>query len=164
MKKTPNAPVSKLAEPYEDVGRYRRLVGKLIYLSITRPDLCYVVNKVIQHMQAPTNFDWNTVERILYYLKGSPGQGIWMGKNNNTELVGHCDAEYARDTMDRRSTTKYCTFIGSNLVTWKSKKQKVVSCSSAESEYRVMKKLTNELIWLKALLKDLGVESDHHAL
>ncbi|XP_019098362.1 PREDICTED: uncharacterized protein LOC109131651, partial [Camelina sativa] len=95
MKPTPNAPATKLADPYADPGRYRRLVGKLIYLKITRPDLCYAVNQVSQHMQAPTNFDWNTVERIMCYLKGSPGQGVWMGKNNSTEIVGYCDADYA---------------------------------------------------------------------
>ena len=146
-------------EPYEDASQYRRLVGKLIYLTITRPDICYSVNQVSQHMQAPTVHHWNMVNRILKYLKGAPGQGIWMGCNKNTELVGYCDADYAGDHGDRRSTTGYCTFIGGNLVTWKSKKQKVVSMSSAESEYRAMRKLTTELIWLKALLKDLGVES-----
>lgn len=148
-----------LDKPFEDPAQYRRLVGKLIYLTITRPDLCFAVNQVSQHMKEPLVHHWNMVERILRYIKGSPGQGVWMGKNNSTEVVGYCDADYAGDTMDRKSTTGYCTFIGGNLVTWKSKKQKVVSCSSAESEYRAMKKLTNELVWLKALLKDLGIES-----
>ncbi|KAL1206309.1 Retrovirus-related Pol polyprotein from transposon TNT 1-94 [Cardamine amara subsp. amara] len=148
-----------LDRPFEDPAQYRRLVGKLIYLTITRPDLCFAVNQVSQHMKEPSVHHWNMVERILRYIKGSPGQGVWMGKNDSTEIVGYCDADYAGDTMDRRSTTGYCTFIGGNLVTWKSKKQKVVSCSSAESEYRAMKKLTNELVWLKALLKDLGIES-----
>ena len=146
-------------EPFDDPTQYRRLVGKLIYLTITRPDICFAVNQVSQHMQAPTMHHWDMVSRILKYIKGAPGQGIWMGCNNNTELVGYCDADYAGDRKDRRSTTGYCTFIGGNLVTWKSKKQKVVSLSSAESEYRAMRKLTTELIWLKALLKDLGVES-----
>ncbi|KAL1204565.1 Retrovirus-related Pol polyprotein from transposon RE2 [Cardamine amara subsp. amara] len=148
-----------LDRPFEDPAQYRRLVGKLIYLTITRPDLCFAVNQVSQHMKDPSVHHWNMVERILRYIKGSPGQGVWMGKNDSTEIVGYCDADYAGDTMDRKSTTGYCTFIGGNLVTWKSKKQKVVSCSSAESEYRAMKKLTNELVWLKALLKDLGIES-----
>ncbi|XP_019098360.1 PREDICTED: uncharacterized protein LOC109131641 [Camelina sativa] len=145
--------------PFEDVTKYRRLVGKLIYLTITRPDLCFAVNQVSQHMQNPTRHHWNMVNRILKYIKGSPGQGIWMGRNKNTELVGYCDADYAGDHEDRRSTTGYCTFLGGNLVTWKSKKQKVVSLSSAESEYRAMRKLTTEVMWLKALLKDLGIES-----
>lgn len=99
------------------------------------------------------------VNRILKYLKGAPGQGIWMGCNRNTEIVGYCDADYAGDQQDRRSTTGYCTFIGGNLVTWRSKKQKVVSLSSVEAEYRAMRKLTTELMWLKALLKDFGIDT-----
>ncbi|KAG7572467.1 Ribonuclease H-like superfamily [Arabidopsis suecica] len=146
-------------KPFEDVTQYRRLVGKLIYLTITRPHICFAVNVVSQHMQAPTLHHWNMVTRILKYLKGAPGQGIWMGCNKNTELVGYCDADYAGDTKDRRSTTGYCTFIGGNLVTWRSKKQKVVSLSSAEAEYRAMRKLTTELMWLKALLKDFGIDT-----
>ncbi|KAL1190136.1 Retrovirus-related Pol polyprotein from transposon RE2 [Cardamine amara subsp. amara] len=110
-------------------------------------------------MQAPSKHHWGMVERILRYLKGTPGQGIWMGCNNSTNIIGYCDADWAGDRMDRRSTTGYCTFVGGNLVTWKSKKQKVISRSSAEAEYRAMANTTGELVWLKALLKDLGVES-----
>ncbi|KAL1203431.1 Retrovirus-related Pol polyprotein from transposon RE2 [Cardamine amara subsp. amara] len=128
-----------LEKPFHDPAQYRRLVS--------------------QHMKEPLVHHWNMVERILRYIKGSPGQGVWMGKNDSTEIVGYCDADYTGNTMDKKSTTAYCTFIGGNLVTWKSKKQKVVSCSSGESEYRAMKKLTNELVWLKALPKDLGIES-----
>ena len=101
------------------------------------------------------------VDRILRYLKGSPGQGVWMGKNDSTDIFGYCDADWAGDRVDRKSTTGYCTFIGGNVVTWKTKKQKVVSCSSAEAEYRAMRKLTSELTWLKALLKDFGLEQNH---
>ena len=145
-------------QPYEDPKNYRRLVGKLIYLTLTRPDLCFAVNQVSQHMQAPKLHHWKMLERVLRYLSGAPGQGIWMGCNKSSSIVGYCDADWAGDKEDRRSTTGYCTFVGGNLVTWKTKKQKVVSCSSAESEYRAMRKLTNELIWMKAVLKDLGIE------
>ena len=144
--------------PFEDVKQYRRMVGKLIYLTITRPDVCFAVNQVSQHMQTPKVHHWNMVERILRYLREAPGQGVWMACNKNTEVIGYCDADWAGDRVDRRSTTGYCTFIGGNLVTWKSKKQKVVSCSSAEAEYRSMRKLTSELIWIKGLLGDLGIE------
>ncbi|CAM8886635.1 unnamed protein product [Rhodiola kirilowii] len=145
--------------PFEDFKQYRRMVGKLIYLTISGPDICFAVNKVSQHMQAPKMHHWHMVERVLRYLKGSPGQGIWMGCSGSTEIVGYCDADCVGDRVDRKSTTGFCTFIGGNLVTWKSKKQKVISCSSAEAEYRAMRKLTNELIWIKALLKDLNIES-----
>jgi hypothetical protein len=147
--------------PYADAPQYRRLVGKLIYLTITRPDICFAVNQVSQHMKEPTKYHWSMIERILRYLKGSPGRGIWMGKNGSTEIVGYSDADWGGDRNDRKSTSGYCTFVGGNLVTWKTKKQKVVSCSSAEAEYRAMRKLTSELTWLKALLKDLGFEQDH---
>ena len=146
-------------KPYTDVKHYRRMVGKLIYLTITRPDVCFAVNQVSQNMQAPKIHHWNMVERILRYLREAPGQGVWMGCNKNTEIVGYCDADWAGDRVDRRSTTGYCTFIGGNLVTWKSKKQKIVSCSSAEAEYRAMRKLTSELIWIRNLLRDLGIET-----
>ncbi|WZY94078.1 hypothetical protein YC2023_066407 [Brassica napus] len=143
---------------FEDAKLYRRMVGKLIYLTITRPDICFAVNQVSQHMQAPKVHHWKMVDRILRYLSGSHGQGVWMGCNGSTEVVGYCDADWAGDRVDRRSTTGYCTFIGGNLVTWKSKKQKVISCSSAEAEYRAMLKLTNELVWIKGILKHLEIE------
>ncbi|KAL0641744.1 hypothetical protein Bca4012_102720 [Brassica carinata] len=146
------------SKPYQDPKLYRKLVGKLIYLTITRPDICFAVNQVSQHMQVPKEHHWRMVERILMYLNGSPDQGVWMGCNGSTEVVGYCDADWAGDRADRRSTTGYCTFIGGNLVTWKSKKQKVVSCSSAEAEYRAMLKLTNELVWIKGILKHLEID------
>ncbi|CAN7087858.1 unnamed protein product [Brassica rapa subsp. narinosa] len=146
------------SKPYQDPKLYRKLVSKLIYLTITRPDICFAVNQVSQHMQVPKEHHWRMVERILMYLNGSPDQGVWMGCNGSTEVVGYCDADWAGDRADRRSTTGYCTFIGGNLVTWKSKKQKVVSCSSAEAEYRAMLKLTNELVWIKGILKHLEID------
>ncbi|KAL0641859.1 hypothetical protein Bca4012_103201 [Brassica carinata] len=111
-------------------------------------------------MQLPKEHHWRMVERLLMYLNGSPDQGVWMGCNGSTEVVGYCDADWAGDRADRRSTTGYCTFIGGNLVTWKSKKQKVVSCSSAEAEYRAMLKLLNELVWIKGILKHLEIAQD----
>ncbi|KAL0641218.1 hypothetical protein Bca4012_103077 [Brassica carinata] len=146
---------------FEDPKLYRKMVGKLIYLTITRPDICFAVNQVSQHMQAPKVHHWKMVDRILRYLSGTSGQGVWMGCNGSTEVVGYCDADWAGDRVDRRSTTGYCTFIGGNLVTWKSKKQKVISCSSAEAEYRAMLKLTNELVWIKGILKHLEIEQSY---
>ncbi|KAL0641806.1 hypothetical protein Bca4012_102527 [Brassica carinata] len=146
------------SKAFHDPKLYRKLVGKLIYLTITRPDICFAVNQVSQHMQVPKEHHWLMVERLLLYLNGTSSLGVWMGCNKSTEVVGYCDADWAGDRADRKSTTGYCTFIGGNLVTWKSKKQKVVSCSSAEAEYRAMLKLTNELVWIKGILKHLEIE------
>ncbi|XP_019100962.1 PREDICTED: uncharacterized protein LOC109132942 [Camelina sativa] len=110
--------------------------------------------KVSQQMKVPTKYHLTMVERILRYLRGSLDRGVWMGKNASIEIVGYCDADWAGDRVDRRSTTNYCTFIGGNMVNWKTKKQKVVACSTAEAEYRAMRKLTNELPWLKGLLAE----------
>ncbi|KAI5337174.1 hypothetical protein L3X38_016443 [Prunus dulcis] len=143
-------------ELLSDVGYYQRLVGKLIYLTITRPDIAYAVSLVSQHMHAPRTTHLQAVKRILRHLKGSPSRGILMKKNGNTIIIGYSDADWAGCTVDRKSTTGYCTFVGGNLVTWKSKKQNVIARSSAEAEYRAMASLTCELIWLRSLLNDLG--------
>lgn len=144
-----------------DAGQFQRLVGKLIYLTITRPDISYAVSLVSRFMHAPTVNHMKAVHRILQYLKGSPGKGIWMKQNGHTLINAYTDADWAGCQIDRKSTTGYCTFVGGNLVTWKSKKQNVVARSSAEAEYRAMASTTGEIIWLRALLKDLGFSSPH---
>ena len=82
-----------------------------------------------------------------------------MHNNHSTVISGYTDADWAGNAIDRKSTTGYCTFVGGNLVTWKSKKQQVVACSSAEAEYRAMAITACELIWLKGLISDLGFPS-----
>ncbi|KAM2986072.1 hypothetical protein FF2_006398 [Malus domestica] len=96
------------------------------------------------------------VHRVLRYLKGSIGRGILMRNNSHTQISGYTDAEWAGNSLDRKPTTGFCTFVGGNLVTWKSKKQSVVARSSAEAEYRAMASTACELIWLKSLLFALG--------
>jgi hypothetical protein len=97
------------------------------------------------------------INRILRYLKFTPGKGIWMKNNGNNNLCGYSDADWA-GSFDKKSTTGFCTFVGGNLVTWKSKKQNVIARSSAEAEYRAMASTASELTWIKQLLADLGVE------
>ncbi|KOM28000.1 hypothetical protein LR48_Vigan477s002700 [Vigna angularis] len=142
-------------ELFSDPERYRRLVGKLIYLTITRPDLSYPVGVVSQFMQNPHVDHWNAVLRILRYIKGSPGQGLLYENKGNTRIEGYCDADWAGSPIDRRSTTGYCVLLGGNLVSWKSKKQNVVARSSAEAEYRSMALTTCELVWIRQLLQEL---------
>ncbi|XP_048232350.1 uncharacterized mitochondrial protein AtMg00810-like [Ricinus communis] len=145
-------------DPLTNIGHYQRLVGKLIYLTVTRPDISFAVSVISQFMHAPRTSHLEAIDRILSYLKGTPGQGIWMKKNNSTNAVGFSDADWAR-SCDRKSTTGFCIFIGGNLVTWKSKKQSVVTRSSAEAEYHMMTSTASELIWVKQVLKDMKVET-----
>lgn len=117
-----------------DKGRYQRLVGKLIYLANTRPDISFAVSLVIRFMCNPKEPHMEAVFRILRYLKGSPGKGLFFKKNQSRSIEVYTDADYGGSQTDRRSTSGYCTYIWGNLVTWRSKKQAVVSRSSAEAE------------------------------
>ncbi|RVW38356.1 Retrovirus-related Pol polyprotein from transposon RE2 [Vitis vinifera] len=145
----------KTGEPLGDPGRYRRLVGKLNYLTITRPDISFPVSVVSQFLQSPCDSHWDAVIRILRYIKSTPGQGVLYENRGHTQVVGYTDADWAGSPTDRRSTSGYCVFIGGNLISWKSKKQDVVARSSAEAEYRAMALATCELIWLRHLLREL---------
>ncbi|KAK2975037.1 hypothetical protein RJ640_002466 [Escallonia rubra] len=118
-------------------GRYQRLIGRLMYLAHTRPDLAYALSIVSQYMHNPGEQHMNAVLRILRYLKFAPGQGILFTKNEDHQSVDvYTDADWAGAVDDRRSTSGYFTFVGGNLVTWRSKKQNVVARSSAEAEFR----------------------------
>jgi Reverse transcriptase (RNA-dependent DNA polymerase)/Integrase core domain/gag-polypeptide of LTR copia-type/GAG-pre-integrase domain len=142
--------------PLEDIGVFQRIVGKLIYLTITRPDIAFVVSYVSQFMQKPMRGHMDLVNQVLRYLKASPGRGIMMKKLGRFDIVGYADADWAGNPFDRKSTTGFCMFVGGNLVIWKSKKQTVVARSSAEAEYRAMAATTSEIIWLRLLIQELG--------
>jgi len=142
-------------EALDSPSHYQKLVRKLIYLTITRPDIAFAVSLVSQHMHAPTIQHLGIVKRILRYLKGSIGCGIVMNNNGHTNIMGYSDSDWAGNALDRRSTTDYCMFVGGNLVSWKSKKQNVVARSSTEAEYHAMTSTACELVWLKRLLTDL---------
>uniref|UniRef100_A0A2N9I442 Integrase catalytic domain-containing protein n=1 Tax=Fagus sylvatica TaxID=28930 RepID=A0A2N9I442_FAGSY len=141
----------------DDPDTYRRLVGKLIYLTITRPDISYAVSIVSQFMTNPRVPQMNAVIRILKYLKNAPGRGLFYRSSGHLRIEGYTDADWAGSPSDRKSTTGYCTFIGGNLITWRSKKQSVVARSSAEAEYRAMAHTTCELTWLRTVLQEFGL-------
>ncbi|RVW18491.1 Retrovirus-related Pol polyprotein from transposon RE1 [Vitis vinifera] len=142
-----------------DRGRYQRLVGRLIYLSHTRPDIGFAVSAVSQFMHSPTEEHMEAVYRILRYLKMTPGKGLFFRKTENRDTEVYSDADWAGNIIDRRSTSGYCSFVWGNLVTWRSKKQSVVARSSAEAEYRALAQGICEGIWIKRVLSELGQTS-----
>ncbi|XP_043697527.1 uncharacterized mitochondrial protein AtMg00810-like, partial [Telopea speciosissima] len=157
---TPMDPHQKLGsdegEDFSDVHRYKRLFGKLIYLTVTCPYISFAVGVISQFMQCPKKIHWDAACRVLRYLKSALGKGLIYRPNRNANLVGFSDVVWAGADGERRSTSGYCTFVGGNLVTWKSKKQTTFAQSSVEAEYRVMAHTTAELICVKSLLQELG--------
>ncbi|RVW93124.1 Retrovirus-related Pol polyprotein from transposon RE1 [Vitis vinifera] len=136
-----------------DPSEYRRTVGALQYVTLTRPDIAFAVNKACQFMAKPSDVHWMAVKRILRYLKGTIHLGLHFQPAASMELQGYSDADWASCPDDRRSTSGYCVFLGSNLISWSSSKQRLVSKSSAESEYRGLVSLTAELVWIQSYFK-----------
>ncbi|XP_026420157.1 uncharacterized protein LOC113316152 [Papaver somniferum] len=136
---------------------YRQLVGSLNYLTITRPDISHAIHVVSQFMSAPRSIHYAAVLRILRYLKGTLHQGLHFSSTSDLKLKAYSDSDWAGDVTDRRSTTGYCIFLGNSLISWRSKKQSVVSRSNAEAEYRALAHTTSEIVWLRWLLGDMGV-------
>lgn len=140
-----------------DKRRYQRLVGRLTYLAHTRPEFAYALSIVSQFMHDPSEQHMNAVMHILRYLNSAPGKGMLFTKNGNLQDIDvYTDADWAGALDDRRSTSGYFTFMGGNLVTWRSKKQNVVARSSAEAEFRGLTLGLCEALWLKHFLEDLG--------
>lgn len=110
----------------------------MIYLSHTRPDIAYAMNVVSQFMHNPKEVHLQAVYRILQYFKGSLGMGILFRNGTDLFLEVYTDADYVGSIVDRRSTSGYRTFLGGNLVSWRSKKQPMVVRYSAEAEFRTM--------------------------
>jgi histone deacetylase 1/2 len=129
----------------EDATRYRSVVGALQYLTLTRPDLSFAVNKVCQFLHSPTTAHWGALK---------------IRKSNSSLVSAFSDADWAGCVDDRRSTGGFAVFFGSNLVSWSARKQLTVSRSSTEAEYKALANATAEMMWIQRLLTELGISHD----
>ena len=144
---------AQVANPSE----YRSIAGALQYLTLTRPDLAYVVQQVCLFMHDPREPHLALIKRILRYVKGSLSAGLQLGTGAADWLTAYSDADWAGCPDTRRSTSGFCVYLGDNLVSWSSKRQTTVSRSSAEAEYRAVAHVVAECCWLRQLLQELHI-------
>lgn len=131
---------------------YQRLVRKLIYLTVTRPDITFLV-----HILSPTNVHMQTAKRLLRYLVTNLGQGILLATSSKASLQAYSDSDWANCPVTRRSTSGFCILLSDSPISWKAKKQNVIARSTTEAEYHAMALTVCEVSWLHALLKDMGL-------
>ncbi|XP_031096967.1 uncharacterized protein LOC116001217 [Ipomoea triloba] len=127
-------------EVFDNPTQYRRLAGALQYLTITRPDLSYVVNRLCQFMHTPTTEHWGLLKRVLRYVKGTLDYGLRLAPSPSADIHALSDSDWAGCPTDRKSTSGYAVFLGSNLISWVSRKQCTVARSSTEAEYKALSK------------------------
>lgn len=138
-----------------DVSLYRRIIGKLHYLSFTRPDIGFAVSKLSQFMHNPKMSHWKAIKRLLRYLKHTSTLGVQLSRQPTDRLLAYSDSDWAGNPQARTSTTGYVVYLVNSPISWSSKKQKSVSRSSTEAEYRAVAAAVSEVNWLTNLLHEL---------
>lgn len=158
---TPLDPHVKLSvdsgKALSDPSVYRRLIGKLNFLQHTRPDIFYLVQHLSQFLVSPRVPHMLASLHVLKYILNNPAQGILLSVVPDFSLKAYADSDGDTCPISRRSVTGYYVVLGNSPISWKSKKQPTFSLSSAEAEYRALRKVVAEVVWLTRLLADLGM-------
>ena len=158
----PNTTLTLLSgAPLTDPTEYRMAIGSLQYLSLTRPDVSFAVNKLSQFMHRPTTEYWTAVKRVLRYLSGTMSHGVFFPTKTTSALHAFTDADWAGNRDNYTSTGAYIVYLGSHPVAWSSKKQTGVARSSTEAEYRSVATTAAELCWITSLMTELGIPPQH---
>ncbi|KAM7516529.1 hypothetical protein LguiA_006112 [Lonicera macranthoides] len=144
--------------PKVDARDYQSLVGSLIYLTNTRPDIVYPVSLISRFISDPSILHFAAAKRILRYIQGTKNHGLKYIKEQQNKLIGFTDSDWAGSLDDRKSTSGFVFCLGSNVISWSSKNQKTIALSSAEAEYIAATDAACEAIWLRRILTDLQQE------
>ncbi|GJX33396.1 putative ribonuclease H-like domain-containing protein [Tanacetum coccineum] len=139
-----------------DEHLYRSMIGSLMYLTASRPDIMFAVCACARFQVSPKTSHLLAVKRIFRYLKGKPSLGLWYSKDSPLELIAYTDSDYAGATLDRKSTTGGCQFLGNRLISWQCKKQTVVATSTTEAEYVAAASCCGQVLWIQNQLLDYG--------
>ncbi|GJV34442.1 hypothetical protein Tco_1394842 [Tanacetum coccineum] len=139
-----------------DEHLYRSMIESLMYLTASRPDIMFTVCACARFQVSPKTSHLLAVKRIFRYLKGKPSLGLWYSKDSPLELVAYTDSDYAGATLDRKSTTGGCQFLGNRLISWQCKKQTVVATSTTEAEYVAAASCCGQVLWIQNQLLDYG--------
>ena len=152
-----NKPLLKDEDGVEvDVHLYRSMIGSLMYLTASRPDIMFSVCACARFQVSPKVSHLEVVKRIFRYLKGQPKLGLWYPNNSPFDLIAYSDSDYAGATMDRKSTTGGCQYLGHRLISWQCKKQTVVANSTTEAEYVAASSCCGQVLWIQNQLLDYG--------
>ena len=138
-----------------DPTMYRQLIGSLMYLVNTRPDICFVVSTLSQYMCESRKIHWVAAKHVFKYLHGIIGYGLWYSADNDMQLVGYTDSDWAGSVKDRKSTSRCCFNLGFVVISWFSRKKTSVALSSMEVEYIATCMAAREVVWLRKLLVGL---------
>ncbi|KAJ9538694.1 hypothetical protein OSB04_031427 [Centaurea solstitialis] len=140
-----------------DVHHYRSMIGSLMYLTASRPDIMFAVCVCARFQVQPKDSHLQAVKRIFRYLKGHSKFGLWYPHDSPFDLIAYTDSDYGGANMDRKSTTGGCQFLGSRLVSWQCKKQTSVSTSTAEAEYIAAASCCSQVLWIQNQMLDYGL-------
>ncbi|KAK2403095.1 putative mitochondrial protein [Trifolium repens] len=141
-----------------EITKYRGIIGSLLYLTASRPDIMFSVCMCARYQSCPKESHLKAVKRILKYLKGTSNFGLWYSKGNDCSLVGYSDSDFASCKLDRKSTSGTCHLFCNSLVSWHSKKQVSVALSTAEAEYVAAGSCCSQILWLKQQLLDYDLK------
>jgi hypothetical protein len=140
---------------------YRGMIGSLLYLTASRPDIVFAVGLCARFQTSPRESHLTAVKRIFRYLVGTTNLGLWYSKDSIFDLIAYCDFDYAGDKIERKSTSGACQFLGKALISWSCRKQNTIALSTTEAEYVSDASCCSQILWIKNQLEDFSIRYEN---